>query len=80
MTSKTIWSWATELSSLAPDEPTPAWFTRNIDVAGSLEHLAHDSGHRFVVGYVERQEDDSVPILPRRCLAARPVDGEAGAE
>ena len=27
LTSKTIWSWATELSSLAPDEPTPALLT-----------------------------------------------------
>src|SRR3954454_12683648 len=28
LTSKTIWSWATELSSLAPDEPMPALLTR----------------------------------------------------
>jgi hypothetical protein len=53
---------------------------QDVDAAGSVEHLAHRTGHRLIVGDVERQEHHSVPLLPGSRLAARPVHGEPGAD
>ena len=53
---------------------------QDIDTAGSVEHLAHRSGDRLIVGDVERQEHHSAPRLPGGRPAARPVHGEPGAD
>src|SRR5215211_4848412 len=79
LTSKTIRSWATELSSLAPDEPMPALFTRTSMRPDRSNTSRTAPATDNIVGDVERQEHHADPRLPRSRPAARPVDGKSPA-
>src|SRR5215218_7338809 len=80
LTSKTIRSWATELSSLAPDEPMPALFTRTSMRPDRSNTSRTAPATDNIVGDVERQEHHADPRHPRSRPAARPVDGKSRAE